>query len=50
MVIQALIAALELVYALVSDAPRRHRVEIKAREQIGPEIGHTFSVSVILLK
>ena len=51
-VLQLLIAALELGHvvagALVSGAPRRHRMEIKAREQIGPEIGHSLSVSPVL--
>jgi hypothetical protein len=47
-VIQVLIAALELGDALFPDAPRRHRVKIKAVEQIGPEVGHALSVSLIL--
>src|SRR3954451_12393868 len=48
-VFQALIASLEIGDNLFSGAPRRHRMEIKAREQIGPEIGHALSVSPILL-
>ena len=51
-VIELLIAALELghvvVGALLSGAPRRHRTDIKASEEIGPEIGHALSVSPIL--
>ena len=51
-VIQPLIAALELGHvvagALLSGAPRRHRMKIKACEEIGPEIGHSLSVSPIL--
>ena len=47
-VFQPLIAALELGDALVPGALRRHRVEIEAREQIRPEIGHALSVSLIL--
>jgi hypothetical protein len=34
--------------ALVPGALRRHWVEIEAREQIRPEIGHALSVSLIL--
>ena len=44
--------ALELGHAiagaLLSGAPRRHRMKIKTREQIGPQIGHSLSVSRIL--
>ena len=51
-VIQLLIAALELGHvvagALLSGAPRRHRMKIKACEEIGPEIGHALSVSLVL--
>jgi len=51
-VIELLIAALELGHvvagALLSGAPRRHRMKIKACEEIGPEIGHSVSVSQIL--
>jgi hypothetical protein len=51
-VIQPLVAALELGHvaagALLSGAPRGHRTEIKACEEIGPEIGHALSVSPIL--
>jgi hypothetical protein len=47
-VFQPLIAALELGDVLFSGAPGRHRMKIKAREQIGPEIGHALSVSPIL--
>ena len=45
-------AASELVMiyagALASGVPRWHRLGIKAREQIGPEIGHSLSVSLVL--
>src|SRR3954453_6809531 len=47
-VFQALIAALELGDALFPGALRRRRVEIEAREQIRPEMGHALSVSRIL--
>ncbi len=51
-VIQLLIAALELGHVvadvLLSGALRRHRMKIKASEEIGPEIGHSLSVSLIL--
>ena len=51
-VLQLLIAAFELGYvdagALASGVPRWHRLGIKAREQIGPEIGHSLSVSLVL--
>jgi hypothetical protein len=47
-VFEPLIASLELGDAVFSGAPRRHRVKIKACEQIGPEIGHSLSVSPIL--
>jgi len=47
-VFQALIAALELGYRAFSGALRRHRAKIKACEQIGPEIGHSLSVSPVL--
>jgi hypothetical protein len=47
-VFEPLIASLELGDAVFSDAPRRHRVKIKACKQIGPEIGHSLSVSPIL--
>jgi hypothetical protein len=51
-VIELLIAALELGHvvagALLSGAPRRHRMKIKACEEIGPEIGHALSVSLVL--
>ena len=51
-VLQLLIAALELGHVVagvrLSGAPRRHRMKIKTREQIGPEIGHSLSVSRIL--
>ena len=47
-VFEPLIAAFELGDAVFSGAPRRQGVKIKAREQIGPEIGHSLSVSPIL--
>jgi hypothetical protein len=47
-VFEPLIAALELGGDAFSGAPRRHRTKIKACEQIGPEIGHSLSVSPIL--
>jgi hypothetical protein len=47
-VFEPLIAALELGGDAFSGAPRRHRVKIKACKQIGPEIGHSLSVSPIL--
>lgn len=51
-VIELLIAALELGHviagALLSGAPRRHRMKLKASEEIGPEIGHSLSVSPVL--
>ena len=47
-VFEVLIAALELGDALFSGALRRRRMKIKACEQIGPEIGHASSVSLIL--
>lgn len=51
-VIQLLIAALELCYVIASalhfGALRRHRMKIKACEEIGPEIGHSLSVSLVL--
>ena len=51
-VFEPLIAALELGHVVAevrfSGTPRRHRVKIKACEQIGPEIGHYLSVSPIL--
>jgi hypothetical protein len=51
-VIQLLIAALELgrlvAGALLCGARRRHRMKIKACEEIGPEIGHALSVSLVL--
>ena len=50
--LQSLIAAFELgnvrAGALASGVPRWHRLGIKAREQIGPEIGHSLSVSPVL--
>jgi len=53
-VFQALVTAFELGYVLagafLSGAPRRHRIEIKASEEIGPEIAHSRSVSPILQK
>ena len=53
-VFQALVTAFELGYVLagafLSGAPRRHRIEIKASEEIGPEIAHSLSVSPILQK
>ena len=51
-VFEPLIAALELGHVVAearfSGAPARHSVRIKACEQIGPEIGHSLSVSPIL--
>src|SRR5712672_1476240 len=51
-VIQLLIAPLELGHVvagvLLSGARRRHRMKIKACEEIGPEIGHSLSVSLVL--
>jgi hypothetical protein len=50
---EPLMAAPELVTSLPmpsSPVPRRHRMEIKACEQIGSEIGHSLNVSVILYK
>jgi len=51
-VLQSLIAALQLghgvVGALLSGAPRRHRMKIKTFQEIGPEIGHSLSVSPVL--
>jgi len=51
-VLQSLIAALQLgrgvVGALLSGVPRRHRMKIKTFQEIGPEIGHSLSVSPVL--
>jgi hypothetical protein len=51
-VLQSLIAAFELGYAgtgaPASGVTRWHRLGTEAREQIGPEIGHSLSVSPVL--
>jgi hypothetical protein len=51
-VIELLIATLELGHVVAGvlffGGPRRHRMKIRASEEIGPEIGHSLSVILIL--